>query len=272
VGFFEGLLAPRAEISVDDGGVRCVTARGGQYVPFASLADASVNIGALAVVLRLVGHDATKTTFRIASREALEVQEEILRGLAAVPKESIDESALAALARSDRPLRDWLARVSASARAADGYRGPAFDVDAARACLNDVVAHADLRAACAHALLATAQEDALAAVARAFVLRALPPLVVIAARLGRGGAALVPDGMLDDALRVLSPDDVASARAAISAPITHEDEAHVHALMDRVKVDALREASSHAPPARRKAFHARPLGGYAAEQGVSRFK
>jgi len=267
------LFPPRAHVTVDDGGVRCVASRGGCYVPFATLVDASVDIGFFGGArLRLVDRGLRALTFRIDPRDALEVQSEVLRGMRALPPPAaaIDESPLVPLARRARPLLDWLASVGAIA--IGGYRSAPIDFEGARACLLDAAAPADLRAACAHAMLATAREEELSAVARAFALRALPPLVVVAARLGRAGAALVPDAMCEDALTVLDAADAAAARAAMAAPVTHEDEAHVHDLMERAKTVALREARDLASHPQRKRFHAHALGGYAGSQGVTRFK
>jgi hypothetical protein len=273
---FEGLLAPEAHVSIDDGGVRCVGPDSGQYVAFATLADAAVEFHVLGVtLLRLVGRDGSRTTVRIPKSEALEAQADILQRIATSP-EAETNAALgeAALARGNRPLTQWLEAVARWATSGAGYRNAALDPATATATLRDPRVAQDIRAACVHAMLSTCDEEELTAVARTFVERALPPLVVVAARLGRGGAALVPDAMVEDVLPLLSPEDQADTRRAMTSPVTHDDEAHVHEVMDRVKQAVLVEANERRAQQvhKRPAFHARPLGSYAGEQGISRFK
>jgi hypothetical protein len=271
MGLWQKVFPQRAVVTVDDAGVRCLAAGTGVYVPFAEIESADVRQG-IGWVMRLTRRDGSEVVHRLAPSDALEVQREVLHGLANVPRApGPDVERVAMLARGARPLLAWLASVADAGRSA--YRGASLDEDAARACLTDSAAPGDVRAACAHALLATAREDALATVARAFVAHSLPPLAVVGARLGRAGAALVPDGMCDDALPFLSPVDATAARGAMNAPVTHEDAEHAHAVMLRLRDEALEafrtDAAAHAHTRR---FRARGVGGYAGEQGVTRFK
>ncbi len=273
---FEGLLTSPAHVAVDDGGVRIQTKGSGRYVPFASVSDASVAFTVLNVaLLRLVMRDGSRTTVRIPKRDALEVQSDILQHLAPAEGDvALGEGAAVAFARNGQTLLDWLGSVARWAQSSGGYRSAALDHVTASATLADARVAAELRAACAHAMLSTGDEEELAAVARIVIDRALPPLVVVAVRLGRGGAALVPDRMCDEALPFLPRDDQDAAAKAMAAPLTHENEAHVHDVMERVKHTALERAiaTRGAEHKHTKKFIARPFGSYAGTQGVTRFK
>ena len=260
-------------VTVDDGGVRCVDADGGRYVPFTTLVDVVVEFTLLGVALLRLMTKEKVITLRVSRREALDAQIAILHQFTLpTQRADISEATRMSLTRGGLPLCAWLSRVGEWARSSAGYRSAALDPETAKAILADARADAELRAACVYGMLAAGDEEELEAVARAFAASALPPLVVLAARLGRGGAALVPDGMLDDALAVLPPADVADARNAVASPTTHENEAHIHALLERATRAAISEAEQARPHDVHKGFRARPLGGYASGQGVTRFK
>ena len=268
---FEGLLSPRRHLAIDDGGIR-VLGKDGRYVPFSLLEDAELEISMLGVaLLRLIRKDGVRETLRIRTPEALDAHAEILRHIGVqATSATLPDATRVAFERGHRSLDAWLASLAHWAQG-EGYRSAAFDHEIAKGVLVDARAPADIRGACAFTLLSTGQEEDLAAVARAFAERALPPVVVVAARLGRGGAALVPDDMVLEAIDVLPAEDVVYVTQALVST-GHDDEAHVHEVMGRVKQAALREAQARVPAQRHKAFHARALGGYAAEQGVSRFR
>ncbi len=277
--FLDDLLAPRSNVWLDDAGLRITSREGGRYIPFAALRR-NVNVAFRpfgVAFLRLTLLDGSDIAVRVSRDEALTLHADLTAHMQHRDDAGavVGEAVSTALARGARPLLAWLGGVATWAASSGGYRTATLDHATASAALLDAHTPVELRAALAHAMLATADETELAAVARAFVLRALPPLVVVAARLGRGGAALVPDAMCEDALAFL-PADADEARRAMAAPLTHEDEAHVHAIMERVKLDALAEAQArraHDPHHAKPKRHAAPaLGGYAGQQGVTRFK
>ncbi len=275
---FDWLTLPRSIVVLDDGGLRVTSRDGYRYIPFAELADADVDFWPMRrALLRLTARDGSTINLRVQRDEALALQSDVATHLRGTSDAAalVGEAVRSALARNAAPLAEWLANVARWAMSSGGYRSATLDHATAQAALLEPRAPVELRAALVHAMLSSADEEDLAAVAKAFVLRALPPLVVVAARLGRGGAALVPDAMCEDALWMLPASERDDARRAMAAPVTHDDEARVHAIMERVKEAALAEAEAERakkPHHARKRHHAHALGGYAEQQGVTRFK
>jgi hypothetical protein len=113
---------------------------------------------------------------------------------------------------------------------------------------------------------------------RVFVRHALPPIVVVAAALAPGGAVLVPEWMWNAALEYLANDDAVRAQA-LAQRVVHKDEGHVYELLRSVTADEVAKANARraAEPrhvASKRKYHASALGGggYAASQGVTRFR
>jgi hypothetical protein len=271
---FEGILSPTWVITLDDGGVRARSWDGPcTYVPFTEIDDARVDFKAFGIaLLRLVKRD-TVSTLRLAHDEALFVQASLLPHVGM--KASVPAIA-SLLARNGRPVDVWLADVRARVQT-DGYREAAMDSAALVAVLDDARVAPDVRAAASHALLHGRREDDVVAVVRAFVRHALPPIVVVATALAPGGAALVPEGMWDDALLYLARDEIEGAEHAQNYSVMHANEPHLHDLLERAKADELaaatakRAAETRHESVKRK-HHASALDGYAASQGVTRFK
>jgi hypothetical protein len=272
---FEGLLTPESRVTIDDGGVRAAPIyekeKRGQWIPFTTIVDSRVDFGLFGVaLLRLVTRDGT-ITLRVPHDDALFVHATLLPHVGATPS-----AVSAALARNGRPVDEWLADVRSRAQS-DGYREAAMSTASLVATLEDGCAPAEARAAAAHALLYGGREDDVYAVVRAFATHALPPIVVVVAALAPGGAALVPDVMWDEALAYLTPAEVEEAERAQSYRVQHENEAHLRELLERATAEEIaaanaRRAAEPGHVASRRKHHASPLGGFAASQGVSRFK
>jgi hypothetical protein len=197
----------KVEVALDEGGLRCAWRKGKAYVPFALLADARIEKRALTRA-KLVLVAKSNEELRLDVGEPLAIHRAIVTHLVQAPTESC---APAGLARGGRALDGWLDDVARRAGEA-GYREAGVDHGALAALLGNEHASLDARAAAAFVLVGGASSELLHAVARAFVEHAMPPLVLLAAWLAPGGAALVPDDVAAEAGAFLTPGDAALAK------------------------------------------------------------
>jgi len=247
------------ELSVDEGGVRCDWRSRHAYIPLAAIADVSVDAtffgGSRLVLTGAVGAsvDGNEIRLHVTNATCVAIQRVLLVAL----EEQRNANRLSyppALARENRPIEEWLGDV---ARHATGnYRDAAFDHEVLAQVLADVHGDIEARAAAAYALLASGDDEHLVAVTRVFIMHAVPPLVLAAARAAAGGPALIPEDVVNEVAPYLPDADVEGlVRMAVS---NTDREARVTAALDRAKVlaaaDARREqeeAAAQAPKWRR---------------------
>ena len=235
----------KVTFAVDEGGLRCRWKKGAAYIAFHEIVDASLAdsfFGPPALVLDVAGE---KRRLPIANANPFDVLGAVLAN-AGRPWPS---RRLTALARADRDLLSWLEVVRD--RTAPQYREAAASVALLAGILADAAASIDDRAAAAHALLTLGGDSAVAEVARTCVTRALPPLVLVAARLAPGGAALVEDELFTDLRDYLPPADAAAAAAAPSQT-NDENAAKIRAALEQAKHEASLTFSRGDPHVSRK--------------------
>lgn len=211
-------------VALDEGGLRCTWRDGaGAYLPFEAVTDATLDttlFGTTMLVLTLASGGevrvkiANGAPFDVLGEIVAHVGERRVVGAAAPPPTE------PAFDRGDLELGPWLEAIRRHVCGRDAYRDVPPDRELFAALLEDERCSTALRAAAAHALLALGTEDDLERVALALVGRALPPLVLVAAGLGPGGAALVDDDLLAEMSALLSPRD----RAAVAEATTERSE------------------------------------------------
>jgi hypothetical protein len=230
-------------VGLDEGGLRCSSRRHAFYVPYDEIVDAAIDnpfIGRTVLVLHLAREEAP-LRIQLANANPFDVLGAVLVHVAR-PHPS---TRIPALARGDSALSEWLERVRRLATGADkgSYRDAAvcpLDLAALAAALADENASCDERAAAAHALLEIDTDETLPVVAHVLVTRAVPPMVLVASRLGRGGRAFVDEELLADLCALLPARD-AAAVPALSGQA--QDDSQVHraaAAIERAKKDAAR--------------------------------
>lgn len=179
------------------------------YVPFAALADATLDttvFGRTVLVATLASGGevriklANGNPFDVLGAVMAHVGERRSGGTALQPGHPAFE-------RGDAALGAWLESVRRDACGAEAYRAAPAPRELLAALLDDEGGAVSQRAAAAHALLALGADEDLATVARALVSRAMPPLVLVAAALAPGGAALVDDDLLVEMGRLLPAGD-----------------------------------------------------------------
>jgi hypothetical protein len=237
-------LHGRIEIALDEGGVRLASKHDAAYVPWTAVADVDLESHVLSST-RLALKPASGEPVRVPLDhriDPLALQREIALQLAE-RRAASSKDLPPALGRAGRPLGEWLAPTAAGAHA---YRTVDLDKELLADLLADEHAGVDARAFAAYALLASGADDDLLRATRAFVLRALPPLVVVAARFALGGAALVDDEILADAARFLPDADRQAAEQARTMRDA-DAESRVAAALERAKalaLEAMRENAS----------------------------
>jgi hypothetical protein len=206
-------------VLLDEGGLRCSWRSDAAYVPFAALTDANLTQGSLSgrTLLSLTGVLGEELHVRLENGNPLSVVGAIFAELSARRASPRRPLALPAeLARDGRPLDAWISCLLPQV-AERGYREVHLDRARLGAIFADDRAEVEARSAAAFLLVAAAEPEELRPLVRAFVLRALPPLVLVAARLTPGGAALVDDPVLEEQRRLLPHDDRASLERARAA-------------------------------------------------------
>jgi len=236
-------------IALDEGGLRCLSGREGEalYVPYDVIEDATIantyfgrTLLVLVLDLDLGGH--VEMEIEIANGNPFDVLGAVIAHVAR-PHAS---SRLPQLGRKGMALDAWLARVrgGVTGEATAGYRetmAGAVDVPLLAATLDDADAPVDERAAAAHALLEIASDDALFAVASVLVARAVPPIVIVAVRFGRGGRAIVDEDVLTDMRALLSADDARAVTATLAVREDPEVEARIATALERAQRAAVEE-------------------------------
>jgi len=227
------------EVSVDEGGLRCEWASRSAYVPLDAIVDVDVErtfFGGARLVVA-----AKDAKLRLEVENCVAVQGLVLLALQEARQgERLSEPRLA---RDGRGVEAWLRDVAAHARGT--YREAPLDLVAV---LSAPHAPAEERAAAAHALLEVGDDSQLREVARVFVTHALPPIVLAAAHVARGGGALVPDDVAREMSRFLARDD-AEAFDAVVVDADADQERRVAAAFEHAKAEALERARREDPPA-----------------------
>jgi hypothetical protein len=258
-----------AHVALDEGGLRCTADDGAAYVPFASIADVDIEtrlFGRVELVLTGVEHDTLRIP--LTNANPLDVQRAcLLRRAERRAASVIDVPSV--LVRGTAPFTEWLARVVGTTGERGGYRDGAVDAATLVAVLGDEHADAAARAAAAHALVASGSAEHLLAVARVFVAHALPPIVLVAAHLAPGGAALVSKDVASELLPFLAVED---ARTCVQVADADRERLVAHALsvaLDeaRAAAEASSDADDHSPRRRRLAA---PTAGVGAAGWIGR--
>jgi hypothetical protein len=195
-------------VSVDEGGVRCRWRSRAAYIPLAVIKDVSLEQGLFGgnrLVLSGIAGGAIRLDVDAAN--CLSIHHILIVELDERARSPLAPS-LPALARDGRAIEEWFAAIARHS-VRTGYRDAGLDLAAVTAVLSDSNADVEVRAAAAYALLTHGGDEHLLAVARVFVQRALPPLVLAAAHVARGGFALVPDDVWQELLPFLPPSDAA---------------------------------------------------------------
>lgn len=217
------------KLSLDEGGLRCLTDDGGVYLPFDLVADVEVRTHLLrATSLVLVGTHGERREIHVEGQVATVAQRAILEAL--IGRRIDRRASIAVLNRGSLPLVEWL-RAAAGDRA--GYRDGVLDLDLVLAAFEDARTAQDERAASAFVLLERAEESELTRVMAVFLERLVPPIVIVAARMARGGEALVPDDVLADACIFLGDQDRAALDEAIRTPSSTADIERVRQSLQR---------------------------------------
>jgi hypothetical protein len=231
------------QITLDEGGARCVDGAARSYLPFAVMADVELEtrlLRAPAVVVVLTS-DERRTLF--VGEDSLEIHRGLVEHLAALRRHG--PTPAPAWERAGRSLGAWLSAVGSDTE--HGYRDAADRSMRALAILDDAQGNIDARAAAAHLLVRTAEAQVLLHTAKVVVGRPLPPIVFVAARLGH--AAMVDDDTFRDAMTFIdAPDrdeasEVSADQGATRSP--RHDEAVAEARRE------LAEEALRAPPGTR---------------------
>jgi hypothetical protein len=256
VPWLSDLTSASFEVLLDEGGLRCASGEAqGFYVPFATIADAALDKDLRGrMVLVLASHEGKVARLPLATASPFDLHRVVSTRLAeltaAPPERAARTEVPSALSRGGRPLDEWLADVGRLGRG--GYRDGAADTARLASLLDDEHADVDARAAAGFALVAGAEGAELVATARAFLEHALPPLVLAAARLAPGGAAIVDDAVTAGVKVYL---DARDAEAVDAAPRDRSREALVADALGRARDAILAEpepaATHRAAPGRR---------------------
>lgn len=199
------------QISLDEGGARCVDGESRRYVPFSDVADVGLETRAFRRPVVVVTLRSGERVRLFAGAEALEIHRALVESLATRASRS-EAEAPPEWRRDGRKLGEWLASVRVLEPGV-GYRSAADPLARALAILGDASAAVDARAAAAHVAVRAEDEAALLACAKILAGRALPPLVVVAARAGE--PAMMDDEALRDALSFLDDADRREAEAVL---------------------------------------------------------
>jgi len=197
-------LSLTSKVVLDEGGLRCSYEGIDEYVPYADIdrvqsGGTRLGLGGRHLVIEAGDHRRTLRA-TIGASSAEEMIAEIYRRCfaARATRERMAEE------RGD--LATWMASVVASRtidRSGGFYRSCFVDVETLERTLADTTDVIQARAAAAHALLARGHTKSV----KPFVTRFSPPLVIVATRLGEGGAALVNDALIADVLPYLDVRD-----------------------------------------------------------------
>jgi hypothetical protein len=232
----------RVAVALDEGGVRCTWRGGAAHVPWSGIADVSIVESLFGrPLMAIVGRAGDEMRLRLEHADPVDLHRAMLVQLAERRSRSAAGEPPESFARDGRRLGAWLAAAASILATPHAYRAGGVDRARLEAVLADDHAGVSPRAAAAHALLASGDDDELARAAKAFVLRALPPLVLVAARLAPGGAALVDDDVFAESVAFLPADDRADATRLAERGRDAAREARVAATLERAKAEALDE-------------------------------
>jgi len=231
----------RVRIALDEGGLRCTWGDAAAHVPWTIIADVTLEEALWgSTLLRLVDDGGEDLRIKLEHADPLDLQREMLLQIAELEASKGPRELPAPFERGERELDAWLDASRALVSGEHIYRDVQIDREIVVAVLASEHAAVDARAAAAYALIATGDDHELVSAAKTFVLRALPPLVLVAARLARGGAALVDDEVLDEVTVFLPERDrvVVDRMRPIRDP---QREMRLTAALERAKAEVTEE-------------------------------
>jgi len=226
-------------VSIDEGGARCFDGAARRYVPFSSIADVDLESHVLRSpsVVALLASGERRTLF--AGGDSLEIHRGLVEHLASL-RRHVATPAPPEWARAGRGLDEWLSSVT-SAGAASSYRDEGDPIKRALAILDDADGDIESRAAAAHVLARSDDARVLVTTAKIIEGRALPPLVVVAARLG--APSMYFDGFAEATSFLDAPDrELALLRTQSTTPSALHEQALARAKRE------LADESLLAPP------------------------